>query len=68
MIKLTGLNNKELILNDELIEKIEAVPESLITLNNGKKYLVLDPVEDILKKIIEYKRKTSAPKIQEEEK
>jgi len=68
MIKLIGLNNKELILNDELIEKIEAVPESLITLNNGKKYLVLDSVEDILKKIIEYKRKTSVSIMQGEEK
>lgn len=66
MIKLTGLNNKELILNDDLIEKIEAVPESVITLNNGKKYLVLDSVDDILKKIIEYKRKTSIPAKMEE--
>lgn len=68
MIKLIGLNNKELILNDDLIEKIEAVPESLITLNNGKKYLVLDSVDDILKKIVEYKRKTSVPNTLEEEK
>lgn len=68
MIKLTGLNNKELILNDDLIEKMEAVPESLITLNNGKKYLVLDSIEDILKKIMEYKRKTSIPRTLEEEK
>jgi len=68
MIKLTGLNNKELILNDDLIEKIEAIPESLITLNNGKKYIVLDSADDILKKIIDYKRKTSVPKTLEEEK
>lgn len=68
MIKLTGLNNKELILNDDLIEKIEAIPESLITLNNGKKYIVLDSADDILEKIIEYKRKTSVPKTLEEEK
>lgn len=68
MIKLIGLNNKELILNDDLIEKIEAVPESLITLNNGKKYLVLDSVDDILKKIVEYKRKTSVLNTLEEEK
>ncbi|MDV3425965.1 MAG: flagellar FlbD family protein [Bacillota bacterium] len=68
MIKLTGLNNKELILNDDLIEKIEAIPESLITLNNGKKYLVLDSVDDILKKIVEYKKKTSVLNTLEEEK
>lgn len=57
MIKLTGLNNKEFILNAELIEKIEDVPESLITLSNGKKYLVLESMDEIIDEIIEYKRK-----------
>ncbi|MFA6941822.1 MAG: flagellar FlbD family protein [Clostridiaceae bacterium] len=65
MIKLTGLNSKEMILNEELIEKIESVPESVITLNNGKKYLVLDSVEEILSKIVEYKRKTRVPYVEE---
>ena len=36
MIKLTGFNGKEFILNAEQIEKIEEVPECLITLINGK--------------------------------
>lgn len=57
MIKLTGLNNKEIIINADNIEKLEAVPESLITLINGNKYLVHENVEDIIKKVIEYKRK-----------
>lgn len=57
MIRLTGLNNKEFILNAELIEKIEDVPESVITLSNGKKYIVLESTDEIIDKIIEYKRK-----------
>jgi flagellar protein FlbD len=57
MIKLTGLNNKEFILNAEHIEKIEEVPESLITLSNSKKYLVLESVDEIIDKIVDYKRK-----------
>lgn len=57
MIKLTGLNNKELIINAEVIEKLEAVPESLITLINGNKYLVLESNEEIINRIIEYKNK-----------
>ncbi|MFA9398585.1 MAG: flagellar FlbD family protein [Clostridiaceae bacterium] len=56
MIKLTGLNHKEFYLNNNLIEKIEPIPESLITLNNGKKYLVLESIEDILIYIREDKR------------
>lgn len=57
MIRLTAVNNKEFIINAELIEKIEDVPESLITLSNGKKYLVLEPIDEIINKVIEYKRK-----------
>jgi flagellar protein FlbD len=57
MIKLTGLNNKELVLNDDNIEKLEAVPESLITLTNGNKYLVHESVDEIINKVIEYKSK-----------
>ncbi len=57
MIKLTGLNNRELILNAEHIEKLEAVPESLITLINGNKYIVLESTEEIINRVIEYKNK-----------
>jgi flagellar protein FlbD len=57
MIKLMGLDNKEFILNSDIIEKLEAIPESLITLTNGRKYLVQESNEEIVEKIIEYKRK-----------
>lgn len=57
MIRLTGLNNRELILNAEHIEKLEAVPESLITLTNGNKYLVLESNDEVINKVLEYKNK-----------
>ncbi|MBP2031387.1 flagellar protein FlbD [Clostridium algifaecis] len=57
MIKLVGLNNKEFIVNADIIEKVEAIPESLITLTNGKKYLVKESNDEIVRKVIEYKRK-----------
>jgi flagellar protein FlbD len=57
MIKLTGLNKKEFILNAEIIEKIEVVPETLITLVNGKKYLVLESADEVIDKVLRYKRK-----------
>lgn len=57
MIKLMGLNNKELYLNEDNIEKIEEVPETLITLINGKKYIVLETTKEVTDKIIEFKRK-----------
>ncbi|MBW6408553.1 flagellar FlbD family protein [Clostridium weizhouense] len=56
MIELTGMNNKPFVLNDDHIEKIEEVPETLITLSNGKKYIVIDSIEEVKSKIIKYKR------------
>ena len=57
MIKLKGLNSKEIYLNEDNIEKIEEVPETLITLSNGKKYIVLETTKEVIDKIIEFKRK-----------
>lgn len=59
MINLTGLNNKEFVLNHIHIEKIEQVPETVITLTNGKKYLVLEDVDEIIEKCIAYTKKTN---------
>ncbi|WP_278601052.1 flagellar FlbD family protein [Clostridium tertium] len=57
MINVTAMNNKGFILNADHIEKIEEVPETLITLTNGKKYIVLESVEEIVEKVIIYKNK-----------
>lgn len=57
MIRLTGLDNKEYILNSEQIEKIEEVPECVITLINGKKYIVQESSDEIINKVISYKKK-----------
>ena len=57
MINVTAMNNKAIILNADHIEKIEEVPETLITLTNGKKYIVLESVEEVVEKVIIYKNK-----------
>ena len=57
MIDLTAMNNTEFVLNADHIEKIECVPETLITLTNGKKYMVLESIEEIKEKVIKYKNK-----------
>lgn len=57
MINLKAMNGKEFILNAEHIEKIENVPETLITLVNGKKYIVIEESEEVIRRVIEYKNK-----------
>jgi len=57
MIRLLKLNGSDFVLNAELIETVEATPDTVITTTNGKKLVVKDSVEDVVEKVIEYKRK-----------
>jgi len=56
MIKLNRLNGQELVVNAELIELIEAKPDTIITLTTGEKYIVRNPVDEIIAKVKSYKR------------
>ncbi|HHY77989.1 MAG TPA: flagellar FlbD family protein [Clostridiales bacterium] len=57
MIKVTRLNNKEYYINFDLIETIEETPDTVITLRDGKKYVVSETPEEIIERIIDFKRK-----------
>jgi flagellar protein FlbD len=57
MIEVNPLNGNKFILNSNHIEKIEEIPETVITLINGKKYLVKESSREIISKVIEFKRK-----------
>lgn len=56
MIKMTTLDRREIYLNAELIERVEAMPETLITLTNGKKLLVTESVQEIVQRVIDYRK------------
>lgn len=57
MIFVTRLNNKSLAINPDLIETLEETPDTVIMLTNGNKYVVADSIDEIIKKIIEYRKK-----------
>ncbi len=57
MIEVVGINGEEFLINAALIEKIEFIPETKITLTTGKYYLVKDTKEEIVNRIIEYNQK-----------
>lgn len=57
MIRLTSLNNKEFYLNEDNIEKIEEVPDTVITMSNDKKYLVKENIDEVMQKILQFKRR-----------
>jgi len=56
MIKLTKLDGREFVLNSDLIEYIESMPDTLITITNGKKYIVVNSVDEVIDKIVKYRK------------
>lgn len=56
MIELTQLNGTPFMLNCNLIETVENIPETKISLTTGKYFLVREEREEILRKIIAYQR------------
>lgn len=63
MIGLTRFNGDMFFLNVTHIESVEATPDTLITLTNGKKFLVKDSVEDVVAKVNEFYRDASMPAV-----
>ncbi len=56
MIKLARLNGQELVINAEMIERMEAKPDTIITLTTGEQYIVRNPVDEIIAKVTHYKQ------------
>lgn len=56
MIKVTRFKGPEIILNADLIEFIEQTPDTVITLTNGQKLLVHEQPEEIVRRVLQYKR------------
>lgn len=58
MITLTKLNGESFVLNCDLIEVITENPDTTILLTNGKHLLVREPKEQVVNKVVEFKRST----------
>lgn len=56
MIRVTRLNNSEFVLNAELIETIEATPDTIVTLTTERKYVVRESVDEVIDRILSFKR------------
>ena len=56
MIQLTRLNNHPLMVNSDLIKFVEKAPDTVLTLVSGEKIVVLETSQQVLEKIVEYRR------------
>ncbi|WLR61733.1 flagellar FlbD family protein [Guptibacillus hwajinpoensis] len=56
MIPLTKLNREAMMLNAIYIETIESMPDTMILLTNGKRYVVMETVEEVKQLVTEFYR------------
>ena len=55
MIRVTRLNGEQFALNPDLIERVEAHPDTVAFLVDGTKYVVKESVDEVLQEIREYR-------------
>ena len=56
MIEITKLNDVKISINAELIESVEEIPDTVITLTTGKKIFVKESRQKIENLVKSYKR------------
>jgi len=62
MIRLTTLSGRQIVVNALLVERIEAVPDTVITLTTGNSCVVRESVDEVIEGAVAYLRslRTSA--------
>jgi flagellar protein FlbD len=63
MISLTRLNHTAVVINPDLIVIIEETPDTIITLSNGEKITVHEKVQEVIRRVIEFRRRIFNPSI-----
>jgi flagellar protein FlbD len=56
MIQLTRLNCSKVSVNSDLIKWVEQNPDTVITLLNGEKLLVQETVDQVVDRVVEFRR------------
>jgi flagellar protein FlbD len=60
MIELTKLHNEKIVVNADLIEFVEATPDTLISTTTGKKVMVKETVQEVVDRVVAYKQRLVA--------
>ena len=56
MIRLSRLNHQEIAINSDLIEYVEAKPDTTVRLVTGDSILVLESVDEVIRRIVGFRR------------
>lgn len=55
MVRLTLLDNTDIVVNADLIEFVEKTPDTVISLTTGKKIVVRESVDQVIDSVVHYK-------------
>ncbi len=61
LILITRLNGRVFVVNADLIETVEATPDTVVTLTSGSKYIVKEPVDEIIRRVVAFRRRIAVP-------
>jgi flagellar protein FlbD len=56
MVRLTRLNSQPLVVNSDLIKFVEKAPDTVLTLVSGEKVIVRETTEEVLERVIAFRR------------
>ena len=56
MITLRRINGERFTINADLIETVESTPDTVIRLVNGHRYVVSEPMDEIVDLVVQYRR------------
>ena len=55
MVTLTRMTGAQFALNPDLIERVDCTPDTVITLVDGTKYIVLESLEDVVAAVRDFR-------------
>lgn len=56
MIAVTRINGTHLVVNSDLIETVEATPDTVITLTTGKKIIIAEDPDEVVRRVVAFRR------------
>jgi|YelNatPaOPRAMG01_1025707.scaffolds.fasta_scaffold24217_2 flagellar protein FlbD len=56
MINLTKINGERIVVNAELIEHIESIPDTLLVLTTDRRIMVSESVEQVVDAVVRYRK------------
>ncbi len=56
MIEVTRLDNSSIFVNVDMIQSLEATPDTVITFTSREKMMVKEPVDEVYKRVFKYRK------------